>query len=379
MAASSLSRRRLAILATATIAAGVAAACEPIGGVPGPPPLLVSVVNNHLVDGAGNNLQLRGVNRSGGEYGCVQWGGTFDGPSDDPSVAAIASWHVNAVRLGLNEDCWLGINGEPVNGLTAAQYQANIESYVAHLHTRGLYAILELHWSAPGTAKATSQEVLPDADHSPAFWSSVAAAFAGTPATIFDVFNEPAGGVSWACWRDGCPYTDANGTWQTAGMQSLVDAVRGAGARNPIMVGGLSYANDLSGWLLNKPNDPAAQMAASFHVYNFNSCNTTSCWDSTVASLAAQVPVVTGEVGESDGSTSFINTYMNWADPKGLGYLAWVWDTWGCGPSSMALVSSYDGTPCNPWGVNYQAHLAALAGLPAHALATPIVSTGLPA
>ena len=36
-------------------------------------------------------IQLHGVNRSGTEYACVQGGGPFDGPSDDASVAAIAS------------------------------------------------------------------------------------------------------------------------------------------------------------------------------------------------------------------------------------------------------------------------------------------------
>src|SRR5262249_52569287 len=162
----------------------------------------------------------------GGEYGCVQWGGTFDGAVDDAAVAAIASWHTNAVRLGLNEDCWLGINGEPVNGLTAAQYRSDVEGFVQRLHAHGLYAILGLRWSGRGGGKATSQGVLPDADHSAAFWTSVAGAFKNDQAAVFDVFNEPAGGVSWSCWLNGCSYTDGNGTWQTAGMQSLVNAVR---------------------------------------------------------------------------------------------------------------------------------------------------------
>ena len=65
----------------------------------------------HLIDGSGRRVALRGVNRAGNEYACVQGFGIFDGPSDEASVAAIASWHVNFVRVLLNEDCWLGING----------------------------------------------------------------------------------------------------------------------------------------------------------------------------------------------------------------------------------------------------------------------------
>src|SRR5262245_3942304 len=63
------------------------------------------VVDNHLVDKNGKVVQLHGVNRSGTEYACVQDFGIFDGPSDDASVAAIASWNANVVRVPLNEDC----------------------------------------------------------------------------------------------------------------------------------------------------------------------------------------------------------------------------------------------------------------------------------
>lgn len=42
----------------------------------------------------------------------------------------------------------------------------------------------------------------------------------------------------------------------TPTMQTLVDAVRKTGADNVIMLGGLDYANDLTGWLKYKPKDP---------------------------------------------------------------------------------------------------------------------------
>jgi len=71
----------------------------------------IRVLGNRLVDGNGAPIQLRGVNRSGTEYACVQGLGIFDGPSNAASVKAIASWRVNIVRVPLNEDCWLGING----------------------------------------------------------------------------------------------------------------------------------------------------------------------------------------------------------------------------------------------------------------------------
>jgi hypothetical protein len=291
----------------------------------------------------------------------VQNFGIFDGPSDDASIAAMAAWHgVNTVRVPLNEDCWLGINGYPNAGFSAARYQAAIQAYVQKLHAHGLYAILELHWSAPGTFGATGQEAMPDADHSPTFWSQVATAFKADPATIFDLFNEPTG-VSWTCWRDGCSANSGNrlGTWQVAGMQSLVSAVRNARATNVIMLGGLNYSNDETGLLPYKPADPANQLAASFHVYNFNPCKTAACWDAEVAPVAAAMPVIAGEIGEDDGSANFINAVMAWAEPKAISHLAWTWDTWGCGNGAV-LISDYSGTPCPGYGAGYKAHLATL-------------------
>src|SRR5215472_14799538 len=81
--------------------------------------LAVHVQDNHLVDANGNVLRLRGVNRSGSEYMCVGGSAVFDGPVD---AAAIKAWHVNAVRLPLNEDCWLGISLPASNPYIGSAY-----------------------------------------------------------------------------------------------------------------------------------------------------------------------------------------------------------------------------------------------------------------
>jgi hypothetical protein len=307
---------------------------------------VVRVSGNKLVDGSGRLLQLRGVNRAGTEYACIQGWGIFDGPSDGPSVAAIASWGTNVVRLPLNEDCWLGINGNASNTpYMGAAYRSAIKAFVNRLHTHGLAVILDLQMAEPGTTPTGSTlEPLPDADHAPAFWKSVARKFAADKSAVFDLFNEPHG-VTWSCWRNGCQViSQATGApYQAAGMQSMVKAVRSTGATNTIITGGLSYSNDMTGWLANAPTDPAGQLAVSFHLYDFATCNTGACWDAQVAPVAASVPVVTGELGETDCAAGFVNAYMPWADAHNISYLGWTWDIWGCnGPS---LISDYKGTP----------------------------------
>src|ERR1700761_8289795 len=76
-------------------------------------PLSIRVEGNHFVNGEGQTIRLLGVDRTSSEYGCVDGFGYDDGHYDEADAAAIAAWNANAVRVPLNEDCWLGVNGQP--------------------------------------------------------------------------------------------------------------------------------------------------------------------------------------------------------------------------------------------------------------------------
>src|SRR3954464_7410670 len=85
------------------------------------------VSRNHLVDN-GRVVRLLGVNRSGTEYMCRGgFGDVFDGPSDQASVSAMRTWRINAIRVPLNESCWLGVGR--LREWTG-QYRAAIVRYV---------------------------------------------------------------------------------------------------------------------------------------------------------------------------------------------------------------------------------------------------------
>jgi hypothetical protein len=81
-----------------------------------------------------------------------------------------------------------------------------------------------------------------------------------------------------------------------------------------------------------------------------------------VLPVARTVPVVTGEIGESDCAGGFVDPYMAWADSNGVSYLAWTWDTWDC-RSGPALITDYAGTP-TAFGAAVRSHLAMLTGPP---------------
>ena len=168
--------------------------------------LAVRVRDSRLVGSHGAEVRLLGVNRSGTQYACVEGDGIFDGPTDDSALSRIAAWGANAVRVPLNESCWLGIDGvDPA--YSGETYRTAIRDYVDRLNAAGLRVILDLHWTAPGESLAVEQQPMADRDHAPDFWRSVAQEFKHNRSVVFDVFNEPypdSNAGSDAAW-DVCP------------------------------------------------------------------------------------------------------------------------------------------------------------------------------
>jgi hypothetical protein len=310
------------------------------------------VSGNLLLDGSGQPVALHGVNRSGTEYACIQGWGIFDGPNTAASVAAMASWHINFVRVLLNEDCWLGINGvkRPYGG---ANYRRAIARYVNLLHRYGMYVELSLIWAAPGRYQATYQSGGPDEDHSPAVWAGMARTFKRDPNVILAPWGETI--VDARCFLHGgvceATYGPNNKPYRVAGMQQAVNVMRAAGYRGVISIPGIDYANELTAWLSHKPRDPRHELIAEAHVYGKNICDTVACLNQTMAPVAQRVPLIFGEVGETYDASScghgHMQTFLDWADAHHVGYAAWTWDTWG---TCEALISSYDGTPANDYG-----------------------------
>jgi endoglucanase len=334
----------------------------------GPAPEL-KVSGNKIVTAAGREYRLLGVSRSSGEFACVQGKGLWDsGPVDQASVDAMKTWNIHAVRVPLNEECWLGVNGSP----SGAAYQQGVKDYVNLLVANGINVILDLHWTwgaYPTSPEwhckdehATCQKPVPDAKYAPQFWTGVANAFKGNDAVVFDVFNEPYPDMpaewnktlGWQCLRDGG--TCAGLPYEVAGMQDLVDAIRATGATNLLMISGLEWTNDMREWLAYKPTDPLNNIAASWHAYSFNACASETCWDSQIAPLAQQVPVVVGEFGQDNCAFDYMQRLVNWADAHDLGYLAWTWNPWGCSTGAV-LIKDWAGTPEPGVGEGYKAHL----------------------
>jgi hypothetical protein len=347
---------------------------DPFAGIPAAKALHVS--GNKLVDTTGATVRLLGVNRSGSEYMCsapTQGGAAFDGSTGPNSITAMLTWNINTVRLPLNEHCWLGINNSLIS---ADEYRSAVVDYVARLNLRNIYVVLDLHWSAPGSTVITGGSAgnqlvtMAFAEHAIPFWTSVATAFKNDPMVVFDLFNEPIldasdrfgnGPVSdpWGCWLNGCSTSKG----AVAGMQQMLTAVRNTGATQVVVAGGIDWSHKLDQWLQKKPSDPLNNLMAAFHVYQppLSNCSDTNCWNGALATVASNVPVLTGEMGEQDCAHGFIDQYMAWADGKGISYLGWAWNAQNCG-TFPALISNVDGTP-TAFGQGLKDHLATMPAL----------------
>jgi endoglucanase len=347
----------------------------------------IRVQGNQFVNATGQTVVLRGANRMGFEYSCVQGQGLIGNtPLDLASVTAMKSWGINTVRLPLNEHCWLGVEGSP----TGETYRQGVQNYVNLLTANNVYVILSLHWSAAAGQSANGQQAMPNTSYSRDFWTSVANRFKSDGRVLFDLFNEPipnnnandntdtAARRQWECWRDGgasgsCDANQTAGTSttdltasQVVGMQALVNAARATGATNVLMVGGIQWGTTI--WssathnlLTYKPTDPLNNVAASVHIYNWTWCTNLACWNAEIAPVAAQVPVVAGEFGNDSCDGTWLETLMDWMDGRQISYTAWVWNAYNsaaCG-GSMKLVLDYAGTPTQ-YGRFYKDHLATL-------------------
>ena len=385
----------LVIAAAVTVAlAGSAIATVLLVGAPGPAKAWAAtfssatpnapapyVRGSELIDGrTGEPLALWGANVPGFEYACIQGRGHDDGGTTADAVAAMVEWGFTAVRIPLNQQCW-GVDRPSVAFGTADDYRANLERFVTLATDTGLVVIVDLHWSAPGGEIADGLRAMPDAN-SVTFWNEVAADYRKHRAVIFDAFNEPhsrydAGRQQWAfeltpeCWRDGrCRVPReidrasavSGATFTASGMADLVAAVRASGARQPVIVSGLDYANDLRAWVDHRPADE--QLIAGVHLYPEQRCRDVECWQTELGPVAQAAPLLVAEFGQSDGGSEHLDAVLDWARGNAVGALAWAWwvidDPTASEDARYALIADDAFTPNHPSGTTLRAALDSL-------------------
>ncbi|MBI4496731.1 MAG: cellulase family glycosylhydrolase [Chloroflexi bacterium] len=291
------------------LVAGALAACAgalPLAEAPerddaaglGPPDLTrLRVAGTQIVNARGQPVVLRGVNRPG-----LELDETGYERFTEADIGLMAQYGANVVRLPINP-VWYLDQGRPA-------YRRRVAEVVTWAERHGMYTLLDLHWSNPDSTAVCR----PDMVQATAFWRTAAETFAGRPAVLYDIYNEPCQ-ITWEEWA---PLAEA-----------LIDAVRSAEPEGLVLVPGVDWSYDLRG-VLERPIQ-REQVVYKAHDYPWKAYLPR---EAAYGFLADHYPVVLGEFG-ADGRVRF----GFWADPewygrevigyaeaRGLdGWIAWAW------------------------------------------------------
>jgi hypothetical protein len=262
-------------------------------GAQGSAPL--RVVGNH-VEAGGKRVHLRGVNVCG-----MEWNGHGENVARSVPIA-YDDWHANIVRLPLCQDRWFGKTDDSPDG--GAPYRAIVDQVVQEAGERSKYVLLDLHWSdCDQWGQDISQHTLPD-ENSLAFWKDCAARYKNNPSVLFDLYNEPID-APWKVWCDGGEVTEhfqgKTLTYKAVGLQTLLDAIRGVGARNLIVAGGLGYASRLDFTDEIKLKDPEGQ-GVVYVSHFYPGWENTASWEKRVVAFRKRgLPLIVSEFGAGPG------------------------------------------------------------------------------
>jgi endoglucanase len=313
-----------------------------------------TVQSNLILAADGKPYLFHGIGRDGLEYSC-----TGDGHFDSQELAYMGSgtnragivyWGANTVRLPLSEGFWL--YGQSSSACTATQYRALVKQVVNALTALRLNVILDLQWSDAGgqSLQGGGPWAMPDAD-SVMFWQQVAGIYGSYSNVLFELFNEPHPS-SWACWLSACTITDQaysadchclkKLTFDSPGMQALVDAVRNTGATNLVLVAGMDWGFNLS--QIGVYPISGSNVVYDTHPYPYAE-KMPSSWDAAFGTISNTYPVISAESGEYDCGTSFMSKLLTYFDAHHIGWVAWAWVAQGSPCGYPQLIENYHGTP----------------------------------
>lgn len=310
------------------------------------PPML-RVVGADIRTFAGKRVWLQGV-----AIPSMEWTAAGEHVLESVRVA-FRDWGANCIRLPIREHFWAGTGPYQKDG--GAGYRQLVADVVNLAAARRAYTVLDLHcFRAPGKEHAE-------------FWRKAAGRFKNNAAVLFELFNEPHD-ISWDVWQRGGEVVDREARsrplaerpgkrkrFRSVGMQGLVDAVRGSGAKNLVIVGGLDWGYDLSGVLTGHALDDRGGngIVYSSHVYPWK-----DRWRERFLNVAAIYPVFIGECGAPGKRLHFIpperhEDAATWVPD----FLAVVqkhklhWTAWSFHPSaSPCMLKDWTYEPTPHWG-----------------------------
>ncbi len=313
---------------------------------------------------AGQAIRLRGVN-----VACMEWSSDGEGHLLTSLRVATRDWRSNIVRLPMSQDRWFGKAPEQKDG--GKSYRALIRRAVDQVVRDGAYILLDLHWNNVGEwGRNIGQHQMPD-EHSATFWRSCASEYKNEPGVLFDLYNEPHD-ISWDVWKYGGEVDETRGPgarqgafkpvkYRTPGMQKLLNVVRGTGARNVVVAGGLDWAYDLTGFVGDyRLTDPRGNgVIYACHAYPFKGDTLDQAFAKLDRALP-HIPIIVSEFGahnspprgtdrnawKDDQPNPWLSAFLAGIEKRRMNWIAWDLHP-AAGPT---LISDWKYTPTFSFG-----------------------------
>jgi hypothetical protein len=281
----------------------------------------LSTRGSQILDGHGRPIVLRGLQRFGLE------GGTKTPLPTNAEIGQLKLWGANEVRISLGEQKW-----DATNCHYEAGYAKQVDQVVHWVTSRGMVALLNLHFATNGDCGTPGLTTMADSPGAITFWQEVATRYKDNPLVAFDLFNEPEK-ISQTTWLYGGTFTANGKSYEAAGMQSLYQTVRATGASNLVVISGLDYAD-------HAPSHPVqgVNIAYGAHAYQCTqspppSCTTPDPYDAGVPlqhwlDFAKTHPLIVTEFGFPDHGVD--GTYnanaISYAEQHGWSWSGFAWD-----------------------------------------------------
>jgi endoglucanase len=280
-----------------------------------------------LVDQCGGPVQLKGVSSM-----WLNWESKGFAESKSGLQYMRDNWKLSVIRAAMGIESGAGNQGGYLTGAAnQASILSKVNTIVQNAIDLGVYVIIDWH-----TQNAVNQKA-----DAVSFFTSMAQKWGKYPNVIFEPFNEPLN-VTWAQVK---PY-----------HQAVVQAIRGQGSNNIIVLGTTTYSQDVD--LAAADPVPGTNLMYTLHFYACT--HGTTIRNRADKAIAAGLPIFITEFGATPADGGLVSKgdnyickndtsyWFDWIAKNNLSAVAWKLEQ--CTDTSCILASSapVDG----PWPDN---------------------------
>lgn len=273
---------------------------------------LLKIADGHLCSAAGQPVQLRGMSLF-----WSQWAGQWYTPETVDQL--VDGWGCTLVRAAVGVEMG-GFLTHP------AAERAKLKAVVDAAIAKGVYVLIDWH----------DHHAERHLDQAKDFFAEVATTYRDVPNVLYEIYNEPMG-VTWPTIK--------------RYAESVVGAIRGAGARNVVVIGTPNWSQDVE----KAAADPLRGDNLAYALHFYAGTHKQGLRDKALKALKLGLPLVVTEFGTCDASgnggfnPAETDKWLSFVDEHKLS-----WCNWSLFDKNETASALKPGTsPRGPWSAEH--------------------------